>query len=192
MTSRSILTLLAVAAAAIAAWAAPPGAPPHAPAPLDAGEFVAPDGGIRLPVRDFRAEWAHLGTYVVPAEQPKGMGFHDVYTQPQAVAAYKRDGVFPDGTVIVKEVRAMHTDVMTTGEASRAGQIAMWFVMIKDAAASHPDHPLWGKGWGWALFEPGDPPVNVATDFKADCLGCHLPARATDWIFTEGYPSLKP
>jgi len=40
-------------------------------------------------------------------------------------------------------------------------------------------------------FEATDPTVNVATSFSTDCRGCHLPARATDWIFVQGYPGIR-
>jgi hypothetical protein len=154
-------------------------------------EFVAPDGSIRLPAKDYRAEWTHLGTFVVPAERDRGGGIHDVYAQPQAVSAFKRDGRFPDGAVIVKEVNAMESADLTTGHASWAGAPMEWFVMIKDEKGRYADNPLWGKGWGWALFEAGDTEVNVATNYKIDCLGCHLPAQSTDWIYLQGYPSIR-
>ena len=31
----------------------------------------------------------------------------------------------------------------------------------------------------------------TSTDYKADCLPCHEPARASDWIYIQGYPVLK-
>lgn len=33
--------------------------------------------------------------------------------------------------------------------------------------------------------------VWCSTDYKTDCLSCHLPAEASDWIYVQGYPSLK-
>jgi hypothetical protein len=36
-----------------------------------------------------------------------------------------------------------------------------------------------------------DPGTSVTTDHEADCLGCHVPAKGNDWIYTEGYPALK-
>jgi hypothetical protein len=27
-------------------------------------------------------------------------------------------------------------------------------------------------------------------DYKKDCLGCHIPARTTDWVYVQGYPVL--
>jgi hypothetical protein len=35
------------------------------------------------------------------------------------------------------------------------------------------------------------PDKQVATDFKKDCLGCHIPASSTDWIYIQGYPVLS-
>ena len=34
------------------------------------------------------------------------------------------------------------------------------------------------------------PDKQVATDFEKDCLGCHIPARTTDWVYVQGYPVL--
>ncbi len=63
--------------------------------------------------------------------------------------------------------------------------------MIKDTAGRFPDNPLWGEGWGWALFNMDDPPKLTTTNFRTDCLGCHIPAKATDYVFINGYPTLK-
>jgi hypothetical protein len=62
--------------------------------------------------------------------------------------------------------------------------------MIKDTQNRFSGNPLWGDGWGWALFKPDQPKLNVATDYKVDCLGCHIPAKQSDWIYVEAYPIL--
>ena len=33
--------------------------------------------------------------------------------------------------------------------------------------------------------------VAVTTNYKADCLPCHVPAKKDDWIYIRGYPELK-
>jgi hypothetical protein len=38
--------------------------------------------------------------------------------------------------------------------------------------------------------KPGNRSQNVSTNFRTDCLGCHVPAKDTDWIYTEAYPTL--
>jgi cytochrome c len=80
---------------------------------------------------------------------------------------------------------------MTTGDARWATKTIVWFVMIKDTKNRFPNNPLWANGWGWALFKADAPDKQVATSFKKDCLGCHIPAQSTDWVYVQGYPVLK-
>ena len=60
----------------------------------------------------------------------------------------------------------------------------------KDSKNRFAGNPLWGEGWGWALFKPQDSSKNVASNFQTDCLGCHVPAKDRDWVYTEAYPTL--
>src|SRR6202022_695631 len=66
-----------------------------------------------------------------------------------------------------------------------------WFVMMKDSKNSHPDNKLWGDGWGWSWFDSAPPSKTPSTNYKVDCQSCHVPARASDWIYVQGYPALK-
>ena len=151
------------------------------------GDVVDAKGTIRLP-EDFRARYTHLGSWFVP--EGEASGFHDVYTQPDTVAAYRRTGRFPEGAVLVKELRGHDQAAMTTGNPNWANAgLKQWFVMVKDTRGRFPDNPNWGDGWGWALFQPGKD-GNVSTNYQADCMGCHIPAKATDWVYTQGYPTL--
>ena len=74
-------------------------------------------------------------------------------------------------------------------------ELKQWFVMVKDSKTRFANNPLWGDGWGWALYKPDIKEQgtfkNVATNYKTDCIGCHIPAKQNDWIYTEAYPSLK-
>ena len=155
----------------------------------DFSPYVDGTGAITVPA-DFRT-WTFLGTWAVAGGEDGGASeFHNVYAQPETVAAYRRTGTFPDGAVLVKELFEAETAAMTTGQVSRAGHVTGWFVMIKDAKGRFPDNPLWGDGWGWALFYAEDPKATVTEDYRADCIACHTPAKQTDWVFVEGYPIL--
>ena len=79
---------------------------------------------------------------------------------------------------------------MTTGRVSWAAAVEGWFIMVKDAEGRFPGNPLWGDGWGWALFYADDPVNSVTRSYKDECLECHIPARDDDWIYTRGYPVL--
>jgi len=153
--------------------------------------YVANDGAISLP-KDYRESFVHLGTWAVAKDKDKPVfEMHNVYTKPEAIQAYRRDGKFPDGAVLVKEITDADAAKLTTGESSWSTDTKVWFVMIKDSKGRFPGNHLWGDGWGWALFKADDPKKNVATDFKTDCITCHIPAKQDDWIYTRGYPILK-
>ncbi len=66
---------------------------------------------------------------------PGSKELHVAYASPGTIAAYRQDGHFPDGTVLVKEVFKTTTKGMTTGIVSSAGTLAGWFVMVKDNVA---------------------------------------------------------
>jgi len=151
--------------------------------------FVDKKGNISLP-KDFRKTMSHLGSWFVPTGDASG--FHDVYAQQSDVTAYRKTGKFPDGAVIIKELRASNAADYTTGKnVSFANEtIKQWFVMIKDAKNRFPNNKNWGNGWGWALFKTDNPDLNVSKDFQKDCLGCHIPAKENDWVYIEGYPTL--
>jgi hypothetical protein len=154
-------------------------------------ELVDRQGGILLPA-GFRQSWVHLGSWLVEDEKAPGYGLHDVYTQPAALAHYLEHREFPDGAVLVKEVRAVKEGLKTTGQAQWAGDTLIWFVMVKDASrARFPGNPHWGLGWGWALYEAGNPGTNISESYRESCQACHMPAKENDWVFIEGYPGLS-
>ncbi len=102
--------------------------------------------------------YEYLGSWAVAADKGEGSKqLHSVYASPGAVAAIRKDGHFPDGAVLVKEVYETATSPMTTGTVSHAGLLAGWFVMVKDSKNSHPQNKLWGSGSGWSWLTPPTP-----------------------------------
>jgi cytochrome c len=152
--------------------------------------YVGKTGDISLP-DNFRQQWTHLGSWVVNDAKAPGYGFHDVYTQLEALHTFQKTGKFPDGTVLVKEIRKIGSGKLTTGEALWATDNAIWFVMVKDNKGRFKGNPNWGEGWGWALFEAKNRNTNVSKGYVQSCIGCHTPAKQTDWVFVQGYPTLS-
>ncbi len=162
-----------------------------APKADDFSPYVTKDGGISLPL-DYREKFLHLGTYAVATKPDKPVDeMHNVYARPEDVQAYRRDGKFPDGAILVKDVTTVGSEKLTTGQSTWTKDIKIWFVMVKDSKGRFPKNDLWGDGWGWALFEAKDPKRNVATDYRTDCRTCHVPAKKDDWVYVRGYPVLK-
>lgn len=155
-------------------------------------------GAISVP-KDY-TRWATLGTWAHANMEgaPGSKEYHVVYTQPETIDYYKKHGGFPDGAVLVKELINTETMQMTTGPAvSHATTIKAWFVLVRDKKGRYKNSKLWGDGWGWSFFEASNPNKTVSTDYKENCLACHLPAldlapsdaqKDDKWIYTFGYP----
>lgn len=182
MKRMAILPALATVAAAalLMGAAAPKGAP-----------VSDVNGALHVP-SDYAKLYEYLGTWGVAADKgPGSKEMHVVFASPGAIAAFRRTGHFPDGTVLVKEVRDTETAPMTTGTVSHPTKLKGWFVAVRDTKNSHPANKLWGDGWGWSWFDADKPMHTTSTDFHNDCEGCHTPAKATDWMYTPGYAVLK-
>lgn len=162
-------------------------------APYGGATAVVVDGSgnMRVPA-DYQTTYQMLGTWAVAAEAGAGSKeLHVVYASPGTIAAYRKDGRYPDGAVLVKEVFETTTKELTTGTVSSAGHLVGWFIMVKDDVGRFPENKLWGDGWGWSWFPSGAPQKTTSTDYTADCKSCHVPAQASDWIYTYGYPPLN-
>jgi Cytochrome P460 len=152
---------------------------------------VDTNGNLHVP-KAYRTTYQSLGSWAVAADQGQGSKeLHVVYASPGTIAAYGESGRFPDGAVLVKEVFHAATGKMTTGTVSRADTLKGWFVMMRDSKGSHVGNKLWGDGWGWSWFDAANPSRTTSTDYKIDCQPCHVPARASDWIYVSGYPPLR-
>jgi hypothetical protein len=166
---------------------------------------AAVDANGKLHVPDaYRTTYQYLGSWSVAKDQGQGaVELHVVYASPGTIAAYRKDGQFPDGAVLVKEVYRATTVAMTTGTISHADSLRGWFVMVRDSKGRHAENDVWGDGWGWSWFaatNPSTPSRALPTkdgiprptfDYRQNCKGCHAPAQAKEWIYTEGYAPLK-
>jgi hypothetical protein len=148
------------------------------------------EGALRVPA-DYVANYDYMGTWSVAADAGSGAKeMHIVYASPGAIADFKKSGHFQNGDVLVKEVREAETASMTTGTVSHPTKLKGWFVAVRDTNNSHPGNKLWGDGWGWSWFDADKPLHTTSTDYQSECKGCHVPAQATDWMYTPGYVTL--
>jgi hypothetical protein len=158
--------------------------------PRQFSPYVDEMGNITLPI-DYKTTFTHLGTFATASKVGGTVDqLHGVYARPKDIEAYQKDGKFPDGAVVVKDVYKVKSDTLTTGTVTWATDIDIWFVMVKDTKGRFKENDLWGDGWGWALFEGTDPGKQVATDYSSDCRACHVPAKKDDWLYVRGYPVL--
>ncbi|MGC4053980.1 MAG: heme-binding domain-containing protein [Paludibaculum sp.] len=84
---------------------------------------------------------------------------------------------WPDGSVLAKVAWAQSKDgldVVTTGAFQHVE------IMIRDSRKYAAT-----KGWGWARWRgTGLKPYGEAASFSDECIGCHEPVRANDYVYT--------
>ncbi len=157
---------------------------------MENGEVALPEG--------FR-EWVFIGAPLTPNGLNGGAAafpeFHHVYIEPIAYAAYEKTGVFPEGTVIVKELVTLKSPEYDDGsrdEASGRGFFAGEFggidMMVKDTQRYAAT-----DGWGFFNYGHHKPPYQkTAAALPAEnCSGCHTANADEDMVFTGFYPILR-
>ena len=120
----------------------------------------------------------------VAAEQP-APPFDNVFVNPAAYHAFLERGTWPDGTVLVLEIRGgtSHGSILQGG-AFQTGEPLGIEVHVKDT-------PRFG-GDGWAFFGfDGAQPADIVPR-QANCYACHEANTAVDRTFVQFYPTLLP
>jgi hypothetical protein len=172
--------------------------PTSSKATFDAG------GDVLLP-QDYR-RWQHVGTRIkpdgrsvldeAPITTPQVM---DAYVEPAAFEQFMRNGVWPDGTQIIKEISQIRSgagcDRLTfvcstefgTGifEASYLGM----GMMVKDSKrfANEPGN------WGYYSFMLDGSGYQRAASIRPreQCAACHMNLAArTDYVFSHSHIGL--
>ena len=163
----------------------------------DGPSFTA-DGQLVLPV-GYR-KWVFIGAPLTPNALNDGKAgfpeYHNVYIQEKNLDAYQKNGVFPEGTVIVKELvllrKADYPDGSANSPSGRGfgeGEFNGMDVTVKDSKR-------FAKTNGWGFFNFGHHALPYAASSKegsaAECSGCHAAgASKTDMTWVEFYPVLR-
>jgi hypothetical protein len=163
----------------------------------DIGAAIFNDHGELLQPEGFK-KWVFIGAPLTPHGLNGGKAgfpeYHHVYVNPDAFAVYERTGVFPDGTVIAKELalvkKGKHKDGSYDAPSGR-GYFADKFngmdVMVKDSKRFKDT-----QGWGFFNFGHHAPPYlkSASAAPAASCAGCHTANAEQDMVFTQFYPIL--
>lgn len=152
----------------------------------DAARFDAQ--GRFIPPTDYR-DWIFLSSGVdmsysdAPA-MPSGLMFDNVFVPRPAYEAFKRDGVWPDKTVMILENRAG----ADKGSINRRGLFQTGGIMGMEAHVK--DTARFQGGWGFFNVGSGKPAKMLPYD--AACYACHRDHAAVDTTFVQFYPTLLP
>lgn len=167
---------------------AAPGVPaPASQAKLAEAEFSA-DGRLQRPVnyRSWRFVSTGLGMSYGPAAQAAALTGHvmfdNVFVQPQAYDAFLRDGVWPEGTMFVLELRGAETQRPPNNKGYFQTDVHGIEVSVKDSVRF--------KG-RWAYFDFGMEASSATPQPESGCFACHERHAAVDMTFVQFYPTLQ-
>ena len=140
------------------------------------GELLRPTG--------YR-QWVYVGTPLTPNDMNNGSAafpeFHPVYINRMAFKHYKKTGMFPDGTVLVKELVSVGSKEASSGQGYFMGEFSGLEVTIKDKTR-FKDEP---GNWAYFSFGHKYPLKKMATaQATASCNACHEGEAGDDWVFT--------
>jgi Cytochrome P460 len=155
-------------------------------AAVDGPQYTA-DGQLKYPV-DYR-EWVFLSSgldmsYNSPAAATQST-FNNVFVNPSAYRAFLKTGTWPDGTMMMLELRGAEGNhsINKRGQTQSA-EVRGLEIHVKDS--TH----LKGDGWGFYGFH--DEVSGKLIDRPATCYTCHEEHAAVDTTFTQFYPTLLP
>lgn len=183
---RSCLSLLLLSAAALAGPANEPAAH-SATAPAASAARYTADGKLVLPP-DYR-EWIFLTSgidmaYSEGGQPPMHSMFDNIYVPRDAYRAFLASGTWPDGTVLLMEIRGAGSKA----SINKRGQFQTADVMGFEA---HVKDTARFEG-GWAFFGLNADNPGAEIPHAAACYSCHQQHAAVDSTFVQFYPTLLP
>ena len=142
--------------------------------PAQPADDIQPPTGYR--------RWFHVNTMIIdkasPLFPPLG-GMHNVYVNSIGEEALKKGGPYPDGSMFVTDLHEFTVQDGSYVEGPRKGLA----VMVKDATKFAS-----AGGWGFQLWDRGDPNKPVVTDAATQCFECHQPKIDQDYVFSTYIP----
>lgn len=153
--------------------------------PSDAPRYTA-EGRLMFP-QDYR-EWVFLSSGLGMTYGPLAQGepmFDNVFVNPTAYHSFQQSGRWPDGTVLVLEVRGAESK----GSINRGGH----FQGDVHGVETHvKDEKRFPRKWAFFAFDQGAKVSEARAEDKSSCYACHEPNGSVDTTFVQFYPSLLP
>jgi hypothetical protein len=142
--------------------------------------------------------WVFVGAPLTPNALNNGNAsfpeFHNVYMEPGSYAIYKRTGVFPEGTILFKELQLTlpptefpdGSRIEPSGRGYFGGPFNGADVAVKDTKR-YADTGGWGY-YNFHHYEPKAPSAKLRP--KEECAACHMANAKKDDVWTQFYPLL--
>jgi hypothetical protein len=154
-----------------------------------------PDGDLILP-KNFE-EWVYVGSPLTPNALNGGMAnfpeFHNVYIEPGAYEIYKKTNVFPEGTILFKELQLTLPGQNPDGSRQEPSGKGYFPGHLNGADVTVKDTKRYAEtgGWGYYNFNHHEPKAPTAKlKSKDECAFCHMANAKKDEVWTQFYPRL--
>jgi hypothetical protein len=161
------------------------------------------ENGELMRPRGFRHTWVYLGSPFTPNGLNDGAAnfpeFHNVYVQPDAFHAYRATGMWPEGTMMLKELQLVDDPEGEEDDGSRyevsgrgyfPGAVNGMDISVKDSSRFAD-----AQNWGFFNFGHHAPPYEetaAAAPVEA-CAQCHIDNADEDMVYIDLYrPLLTP
>jgi len=153
------------------------------------------EGKMKLPVGYRR--WVFIGAPLTPNALNNGKAnfpeYHHVYVEQKNLDAYLKTGVFPEGTVIVKELTRVLNPTFPDGSRSEPSGRGYFNGEYNGMDVTVKDSKRFAATNGWGFFNFGHHPLPYAESAKeasvGECAGCHIAYVAkTDMTWVQFYP----
>ena len=153
------------------------------------------EGDLVLP-KNFH-EWIFVGAPLTPNALNGGHAnfpeFHNVYIEPGSYEVYKTTGVFPDGTMFLKELQLDLPAENPDGSRTEPSGTGFFPGAFNGADVTVKDSKRYAAtgGWGYYNFNHHEPKAATAKLRPVEeCGFCHIASAKRDEVWTQFYPLL--
>jgi hypothetical protein len=154
-------------------------------------EYTA-DGDLILP-KNFE-KWVYVGSPLTPNGLNGGTAgfpeFHNVYMQPWAYEEYQKTNVFPEGTIMFKELQLTIPGQNPDGSRTEPSGRGYFPGSLNGADVTVKDSKRYADtgGWGYYNFNHSEPKAPTAKlKSKTECAYCHQANAKKDEVWTQFY-----
>jgi hypothetical protein len=166
------------------------------PQSADKGPVFTSDGSLVLPA-GFRS-WVFIGGPITPNGLNDGGApfpeFHSVYIERENLRYYQKNGKFPEGTILVKELSLAQVGKHPDGSLDSASGRGYFPSTLNGLDVMVKDSKRYSKtnDWGFFTFGHHAEPYESTAKESSQCAYCHIANVAkTDMVWVQYYPLLK-
>ena len=142
-------------------------------------------------------KWVFVGSPLTPNALNGGKAnfpeYHNVYIEPVSYEMYLKTGVFPEGTIMFKELQLTLPKENADGSRTEPSGRGFFPGKLNGADVTVKDSKRFADtgGWGYYNFHHSEPKAATATLMpKEKCGFCHMASAKKDSVWTQFYPRL--